>query len=100
MVAKTEVLGRQTVFGPVLFCPGFPGLENGFLALWAVFWGADSEFEVRFSKFGHLASFKMYTKRTNSNLESFRRFLSTNFTTDAYPIRSHQISMTFAANES
>ena len=49
MVAKTEVSGRQKVFGlVVLLRPGFPGLENGFLALWAVFWGAESEFEVLF----------------------------------------------------
>ena len=46
MVAKTEVSGRQKVFGLVLLRPGSSGLENGFLALWAVFWGAESEFEV------------------------------------------------------
>ena len=48
MVAKTEVPGRQKVFGPVLLCPGFPGLENGFLALGAVLEGAEFEIEVRF----------------------------------------------------
>ena len=48
MVAEILVRGRRTVFGRVLLSPAFPGLENGFLALWAVFWGAESEFEVRF----------------------------------------------------
>ena len=86
--------------GLVLRPLAFPDPDREFLALGAVFWGADSEFEVRFSKFGHLASFKMYTKRTNSNLESFRRFLSTNSSRGGYPIRLYQISMTFAANES
>ena len=65
MVAKTEVPGRQKVFGPVLLCPGFPGLENGFLALWAVFWGAESEFEVRFSKFGRLGFCEFSMKKTD-----------------------------------
>ena len=91
---------RLVSLGLVLRPLASPGPDREFLALWPVFWGADSEFEVRFSKFGHLASFKMYTNSTNSNFESFRRFLSTNFTTGGYPIRSHQISMTFAANES
>ena len=47
MVAEIWVRGRRKVFGPVLFSPAFPGLENGVVALWGVFWGADSEFEVR-----------------------------------------------------
>ena len=92
--------GRLIAFGQVLRPLASLGPNREFLGLWAVFWGADSEFEVRFSKFGHLASFKMYMKRTNSNLESFRLFLSTNFITGGYPIRSHQISTAFAANES
>ena len=92
--------GRLIAFGLVLRTLASPGPNREFLAVWAIFWSADSEFEVRFSKFGHLASFKMYTKRRNSNLESFRLFLSTNFITGGYPIRSHQISTAFAANES
>ena len=55
MVAKTEVSGRQKVFGLVLLCLCFPGLENGFLVLWGVFWAAESDFEVHFAKFGRLA---------------------------------------------
>ena len=59
--------GRLIAFGLVLRPLASPGPNREFLALWAVFWGADSEFEVRFSKFGHLAGFKMYTKSSNSN---------------------------------
>ena len=73
MVAKTEVPGRQKVFGPVLLCPGFPGLENGFLALWAVFWGAESEFEVRFSKFVRLGFWEFSTFRAFALLSSHSR---------------------------
>ena len=46
--------GRQKARVPVLRTQASPGLENGLLALWAVFSGAESEFEVRFDQLGHL----------------------------------------------
>ena len=50
--------GRLTAFYPVLLSPASPGLANGSLVLWlwAVFWGAESEFEVRLFRFGRLGN--------------------------------------------
>ena len=92
MVAKIEVPGRLKVFGPVLLCVGFPGLANGFVALWDGFWGAgsllfgalvrcslglvwcaESEFEVRFSKFGRLGLWGSSTFRAFALLSSLSR---------------------------
>ena len=45
------------VFCTVLVTQASPGPDREFLALWEVFWGAEFEFEVRFSKFGRLGHF-------------------------------------------
>ena len=47
---------RQNARVPVLRNPASPGLAETALALWAVFSGAESEFEVRFDQLGHLGS--------------------------------------------
>ena len=54
---------RLVSLGLVLRPLASPGPDREFLALWAVFWGADSEFEVRFSKLGRLASFNNVCKK-------------------------------------